>query len=785
MAFVLRLNLKTKQTLVGILLFVGAFLTLLSLLTYNPEDYNLFLYGSKAVVGETQKVIYHNWVGIIGVLFNHIVIYLFGWWGSLLIPFLLGNFGWKWIVNEVEEKVLSKWIGFGLGFLMWPTLISLCTSSYSQESLKYSNRVGNSLAAIAEKLIGKPGSFLVVIGLFLASAVLATELTLLDFLANLRKELVVWFEFLAVLTKKTWIVTRERIRIIKANRQFRRDLAVRNKIEEKTQIENIEPAGKPPRVDSVAPEVESEESLPKEIINQTVEKHPEIRRLKKSKNAKSASFERPPLDLLSLPEAVTGTLSANEHQERSLILEQCLRNFGVDARVVHVQPGPVVTVYELAPAPGVKINQITNLSNDMALVLKVQAVRIVAPLPGKGTIGVEVPNPQSALVTLREILESQAMKSSSSPLSVALGKGVQGDCMVFELDKMPHLLIGGATNTGKSICVAALVNSLLFRNTPNEVRLLLIDPKMVELTSYQDIPHLLVPIITDPKMAALALEWLIGVMEDRYKLLASVSVRNLESYNLSAREEGFEPLPYIVVAIDELADLMMANRKKVEDAITRLAQLARAVGIHLILATQRPSVDVITGLIKSNIPARIAFQIPSATDSRTILDSQGAEKLLGRGDMLFLPPGAQKPIRVQGAYISEIEVKKVVEFLKKQGVPDYDQTFLENQTSGTYQGVRVEKDEMYDEAVRVAVRSGQISTSMLQRKLGLGYSRAARLVDMMEEQGVVAPQEGNKPRKVLISEVPDTQEINEVQSASAKVEDDDRSKDGDKEEKES
>ncbi|MDR3540153.1 MAG: DNA translocase FtsK 4TM domain-containing protein [Desulfosporosinus sp.] len=433
------------------------------------------------------------------------------------------------------------------------------------------------------------------------------------------------------------------------------------------------------------------------------------------------------------------------------ILEETLGSFGVKIKVTQVTQGPAITRYEAQPAPGVKVSKITNLADDIALSLASAAVRIEAPIPGKSVVGIEVPNKEVAMVHFREVLETEEFQGVSSKLALCLGKDITGTPVIADLTRMPHLLIAGATGSGKSVCINTLIHSILFKARPDEVKFLLVDPKMVELANYNGIPHLIAPVVTDPRKAAGALQWIVTEMETRYELFAGTGVRDIVRYNfLRTQEKNGEhpPLPYVVVIIDELADLMMVAPGEVEDAICRLAQMARAAGIHLIVATQRPSVDVITGLIKANIPSRIAFAVSSQTDSRTILDMNGAEKLLGRGDMLYYPMGASKPMRVQGCYLGDKEVENVVNFLQNQAKPEYQE--IPNLDRGSVKKEEVE-DEHFYEAAKLFIESGSASVSLLQRRLRIGYTRAARLMDFLEEKGVVGGYEGSKPREVLMT----------------------------------
>ncbi|KJS13871.1 MAG: cell division protein FtsK [Peptococcaceae bacterium BRH_c8a] len=465
-------------------------------------------------------------------------------------------------------------------------------------------------------------------------------------------------------------------------------------------------------------------------------------------------YHMPPLALLNLPQSSGENTAGRDITGRINKLEQILESFNIKAKVVNVSVGPAITRYELQPPPGIKVSKIVSLSDDIALGMATTGVRIEAPIPGKAAVGIEVPNIEVDMVTLRELLETREFTGSASRLTVAFGKDIAGTPILADLAKMPHLLIAGATGSGKSVCVNTLICSILFKAAPDEVKFLMVDPKMVELANYNDIPHLVSPVVTDAKKAAGALRWAVREMESRYDRFAAAGVRDITRYNALfgefELEPGQTPMPYIVLIIDELADLMMVAPADVEDSICRLAQMARAAGIHLVVATQRPSVDVITGLIKANIPSRVSFAVSSQIDSRTILDMGGAEKLLGKGDMLFFPVGAAKPVRVQGAFLSDKEVENLVDFLKDQARPDYNDEVLQehpgNETVETE-----DSDELLPQAARIFIESGTASISMLQRRLHVGYSRAARLVDIMERRGIVGGFEGSKPRAVLMT----------------------------------
>ncbi|SFA73266.1 MULTISPECIES: DNA translocase FtsK [unclassified Bacillus (in: firmicutes)] len=502
------------------------------------------------------------------------------------------------------------------------------------------------------------------------------------------------------------------------------------------------------------PESHSGEQKPKQKNSKAQEDEEESVPPIKFTEVENIEYELPPLKLLKLPRKTDQSGEYELIHANAAKLERTFQSFGVKARVTQVHLGPAVTKYEVHPDVGVKVSKIVSLSDDLALALAAKGIRIEAPIPGKSAIGIEVPNTEVAMVSLREVLESKEHDKPEAKLQIALGRDITGDAVLAELNKMPHLLVAGATGSGKSVCINGIITSILMRAKPHEVKLMMIDPKMVELNVYNGIPHLLAPVVTDPKKASQALKKVVNEMERRYELFSHTGTRNIEGYNEYVKRHNIEEnakqplLPYIVVIVDELADLMMVASSDVEDSITRLAQMARAAGIHLIIATQRPSVDVITGVIKANIPSRIAFAVSSATDSRTILDMGGAEKLLGRGDMLFLPVGASKPVRVQGAFLSDDEVEDTVNYVISQQKAQYQEEMIPEDIPENTSEV---DDDLYEEAVDLIVEMQTASVSMLQRRFRIGYSRAARLIDEMEARGVVGPYEGSKPRNVLVT----------------------------------
>ena len=461
----------------------------------------------------------------------------------------------------------------------------------------------------------------------------------------------------------------------------------------------------------------------------------------------AAAFQLPPVGLLKVPPPSELRRTREELQDNAETIRRKLQDFEVEGRIVQVSPGPIITSYEFEPAAGVKISQVVNLGDDLALALKSASVRIVGPIPGRGTVAIEVPNSEAATVYLREIFVSAEFAESRGKLPLALGKDVTGTPVVSDLTSMPHLLVAGATGSGKSVGLNSMICSILYKASPADVRFLLIDPKRLELSVYEGIPHLLAPVVTDAKEAAARLRWIVGKMDERYRTLQLKQVRNIEGYNKVVDPE--EKLPYWVVVVDELADLMMVSAGEVQTSLVRLAQIARAVGIHLIIATQRPSVDVVTGLIKANFPTRIAFQVASKVDSRTVLDGNGAEQLLGRGDMIFVPPGANKQTRVHGAWVSDDEVRAVCDFLRKQGTAVYEEVVLATEEE-VAAGAEADRDDLYWDAVHLVIGQRQASISFLQRRMRLGYPKAARFVDMMEQDRVIGPGDGAKPREVLV-----------------------------------
>lgn len=616
----------------------------------------------------------------------------------------------------------------------------------------------------------------------MGTAIVGTAALLVALLAVFEAHPVSFFEAVAAVFRKLTARIQQRVsarrerkedlateqkEIARQRKQLERTLARQKKEEEKTarkQQKKVEkekpvvtlPPDPPPPPKKPAPPPKKKETDTTEGLDVQVD-------------ASTGDYILPPLDLLDAVPVHRERPVKDDLQGSAQILQDTLAEFGVDAQVTNVEQGPVVTRYELLPAPGIRVEKISGLSNNLALALKAESIRIQAPIPGKGVVGIEIPNSTSMVVYLRELMESSAWSDSEAALPLALGKDVGGRDLVADLAAMPHMLIAGATGSGKSVCINSILTGLLMSRTPDQMRMLLVDPKIVEFSVYNNLPHLVVPVVTDPKKVSLGLRWAINEMEKRYKMFAKVGVRNIKAFNsrpivkqeelfgeeqqeaVSDKKEMPDRLPYIVIVIDELADLMAVAQAEIETSIARLAQLSRAVGIHMIIATQRPSVNVITGTIKANFPARIAFQVAQKVDSRTILDANGADKLLGRGDMLFLPPGSSKLIRSQGTMTKDHEITNVVKFIEDQGTPSYEPEIQQKIESKTTDLPEMdEDDDLLDSAIEVIRQTQRASTSSLQRRLRIGYTRAARLMDILEEKGVVGPPNGSEPREILV-----------------------------------
>lgn len=615
--------------------------------------------------------------------------------------------------------------------------------------------VGALLYAIAYFLFSDIGAKITAFFLLIIGVLIIGNLSISDLLKKLGSKLHVVVKK-ATESFKNWKEAQQQKRQQKNAEKEEEQLPSINYADEENQADTvIDIPSDPVIVDSDYPTHEVDSSTGLTTENKDEEETDEDEMIEKDlpmTEVENVDYELPSVDLLESPKNTGNKKDRASIQRVVKKLESTFHSFGVKARVTKVHVGPTVTKFEVYPEAGVKVSRIVSLHDDLALALAAKDIRIEAPIPGKSAVGIEVPNEETSLVTLREVLDAKSQ--TKNKLAFALGKDISGDSVIAELNKMPHLLVAGATGSGKSVCINGIITSILMRAKPHEVKLMMIDPKKVELNVYNGVPHLLTPVVTDPKKASRALQKVVAEMERRYDLFSDTGTRNIEGYNnyvkrMNMEEEEEQPLlPYIVVIVDELADLMMVASNDVEDAITRLAQMARAAGIHLVIATQRPSVDVITGVIKANIPSRIAFSVSSQTDSRTILDSGGAEKLLGRGDMLFLPVGLSKPVRIQGAFLSDEEVERVVDHCIEQQKANYQEDMIPEEETEQLEEV---DDELFDDAVQLVIEMQSASVSMLQRRFRIGYTRAARLIDAMEQRGIVGPYEGSKPRTVLVS----------------------------------
>jgi S-DNA-T family DNA segregation ATPase FtsK/SpoIIIE len=760
--------------LLGLVAFALALMLLIAVATFDPRDPAPFF---KAGAEGPAR----NFIGPFGAFLAELLVpQLFGV-AALLLPLVLGLLGWTLFWCRPIQAPYTKAIGHTLLLLSLAGFLALTfeTVLIEGERVRAGGAVGQLVAGALVSEFNRTGAFIVVATALFVSLILSTQFSFSSLLQGLGVRLA---ERLRA-ARTAFAHYRETRRKESMRRDvLRKHAQTRDAESGLPQIRRVRPGGEPGEAGAEqasglldlplhteraappaqrplpfageaaasAPRVEAERAAPA----------PAARRRPGSQieSAVRGVHALPPLTILD--ETKSTVLIDNDRLfEKGRILQDKCGEFGVTGSVKEIHPGPVVTTYEFRPDAGVKYSKIVGLADDLALALEAESIRIDR-VSGKGNVGVEIPNEGRETIYLREILESDAFRRAAGKLILGLGKTVNGEVHLTDLALMPHLLIAGSTGTGKSVGLNCMIASILFRATPQEVRLILIDPKRLELGVYEDIPHLLTPVVTDAKIAANVLKWAVAEMERRIRMLASEGVRNIEQFNNIIRAEKdarddetgepLLPLHYIVIVIDELADLMMVSSHEVEESITRLAQMARAVGIHLILATQRPSVDVITGLIKANFPSRISFRVAARVDSRTILDSIGAEQLLGRGDMLFLPPGSARLIRIHGAYVTEHEIARLTAFLRKQGSPAYDDSVgrIEKTTEGSE---ATDRDELFDDAARFVLQNGQASTSMLQRRFRIGFSRAGRLIDMMERDGLIGPAEGSKPREILVA----------------------------------
>ena len=755
---------RRASEFLGVTLFAAALLWIVALVTWESTDPVWFF-----SAGTTHPPA--NFAGLVGAFLAEASLQLLGY-ASYLIPATLVVVGWHYFWCRSVDAFYTKLTGILLLFGCASTLFSVALGSIevAGRPFRAGGAIGEGLAAFTAGYLNRTGSLIVIVTLLALAIILTTQLSFgRMFGALLSATAAAWRQ--AIAEWHEWRETRRR------ERQRREVIAKHAKkagVPAEVVAERAPLLSKAPRREAPPPKSRpspgAEESLPTATSRPSAAKESRARvttpplPLSEPDPPSRAPIERrlggfslPPAALLDAPRTER-KIDERELMEGARLLEEKCREFAVEGSVVQIHPGPVVTTFEFKPEAGVKYSKITGLADDLCLAMQAESV-LIDRLPGKSTVGIQIPNDHRETISLRDLLASDPYTRSTSKLTLALGKTIHGEPFVADLATMPHLLIAGSTGTGKSVCLNSMLTSVLYRATPSDVRLIMIDPKRLELGMYEDIPHLLTPVVVDPKQASNALRWAVHEMEERYKTLAAEGVRNIDQYNRNVRhalegkgvddrEEAPRPLPFIIVVIDELADLMMVAGNEVEESICRLAQMARAVGIHLILATQRPSVDVITGLIKANLPARIAFRVSSRIDSRTVLDGNGAEQLLGKGDMLYLPPASSRFIRLHGPYISEQESARLASFLRKQGKPVYDESITAEDK--TTDAIELDKDDLYDEAARIVVHSGQASISYLQRRLRIGFSRAARLVDMMEAEGLVSPGTGGKPREVLV-----------------------------------
>jgi len=794
---------RRVDEIIGIVVLAFAAALLLSLITFDPGDPSLNV--------ETPNPETTNWIGPIGAHLADLLLQAFGL-VTYLVPVLFLYLGWTKLRSRPVRAVLPRCLGWMACCLSLAALLGLFfPETFVSQNIRLGGFVGLLVATGLSSILNTPGAALVLLTAVILTLIVTANLSFVELGEKIKQEMSTLIPRLKA--RRLHSLEREAegdehedemesmislglgklkgaIPIVHGSAKAKPTEKPPEPMVERERppkTSGVVPAAVPP-VSPVAVVEEQKPKPPLEVKSKAAATAPggaiqqEVAEMLSTVTIKDkpgekpvavgakversvrTEFTLPPIHLLKEPEhtAESSEEEKEELMQRAQQLAVRCSEFAVTGHVHQISPGPVVTTFEFKPDPGVKYSRITSLVDDLCLALEAESIRIDR-IPGKSTVGIEVPNKKPELIYLREIIESRKFQHSRSKLTIALGKTIDGSMYVADLSKMPHLLIAGATGSGKSMTLNTIIMSLLSRATPEEVRFILIDPKRLELGLYEGLPHLLTPIVMDPKRAANALKWVVSQMEDRYRLLASVGVRNIDQFNREVQAPGgrnllrdefgeteLKPLPYLMIIIDELADLMMVASSDVETSITRLAQMARAVGIHLVLTTQRPSVDVITGLIKANFPCRIAFRVSSKVDSRTIIDMNGAEQLLGRGDMLFLPPGTARLVRVHGAYVDENDINGVVDFIKAQAAPEYDESILmsekereEEAAAGT--GVR---DELYEEALKIVVQMGRASTSVLQRRLRIGYGRAASIIDMMERDGFVEPANGTRPRTV-------------------------------------
>ncbi|MBF0521626.1 MAG: DNA translocase FtsK [Candidatus Omnitrophica bacterium] len=714
------------------ILVIGIIL-LASLMSFVPEDLAWFT--------SHPNIHAKNLIGTTGAYIGGVLFFIFGYSAYTLVLLVL-FWSWNKFSSRELEFSFAKFIGLLVLIGVVSSLLSMIGGQEDIFKFQRGGILGSFISDFLVQRLARLGAYILLFAFGTLALIITGEFLVTPIILNgLEKGRNFLNAFKERLQKK-------KLAAELAKPKIGAPVFPKNKPADTKKIVSEKAAGESLEAEEEIEEDEDAELTPKKKVEK-----PKIRiapsETKKDKVSDEEPkivgvYHLPSLDLLEDAPQVPANKIQDGLMNGAKLLEETLSNFGVLAKVVDIERGPAITRYELEPAPGVKVQKFTTLQDDIALAMKAPTVRIVAPIPGKNRIGIEVPNADSSFVFLKDVLSSNEFRAAGSKLMLALGKDIAGQPMVADLAEMPHLLIAGTTGSGKSVCINGIIMSILFNASPDEVKLIMVDPKMVELAQYNGIPHLLCPTVTDPKKASAVLNWVVGEMESRYKKLSQDGSRNIKMYN----EKG-NKMPYMVIILDELADLMQVSAKSVESAVTRIAQLSRAVGIHLIIATQRPSVDVLTGVIKANFPARISFKVAQKNDSRVVLDMNGAETLLGRGDMLFIKPGDAKPTRGQGNFVKDKEISEVVQFIRDQQEPLYDESIIQQQKSGGLEGSD-EKDEYYDEAVQLVIETGQASVSILQRRMRLGYTRAARLIDMMEQRGIVGPYCGSKPRDILV-----------------------------------
>jgi DNA segregation ATPase FtsK/SpoIIIE, S-DNA-T family len=767
-----------KKELYGMLLLFSIILTAVSLFSYHAAD---------PCVGPDFFMIpkmVHNAFGLVGAHVAGFFIYLFGI-GALWVPLILSLIG-LWYLKERSSNIIWMTLAGGLVLMVSTGSVLFLfkdTYGFSNTLISAGGLVGSVLASFLLKYTNIIGCitilvFFMILGFTLATGISLVALALfvyrkiLSLMTTMKHDFREFSDYLRFKLGK-FTENRKHSRYDRASFDEKlvdfdpREIDITPKVSGKKALIKLPENRVTPKEESIP----LDDLFEPTIVALEPDDIEYVSEIRLDDIREKSQFILPKLSFLDEKPPVTRQIDTQFLQDKARILEGKLRDFNVAGEVVEILPGPVITTFEYRPAPGIKLSKIVGLSDDLALALSAISIRIVAPIPGRDVVGIEIPNEERELVNLREMISSKAFVESESLLTLGLGKDLLGKPVATQMDKMPHLLIAGATGTGKSVGLNSMIISLLYKATPDEVKLIMIDPKRIELSVYNDIPHLISPVVTDMKKATNALYWAVKEMERRYELLEQSGLRNLDQYNEMAREEKKrwaarkddadelplppEPLPFIVVIVDELGDLMMVASKDVEYALTRLAQMARAAGIHIILATQRPSADVLTGTIKANFPTRISFQVSSKIDGRIIIDQGGAESLLGNGDMLFCPPGTGKLMRIQGAYISEGEISKITGFLKEQRKPDYDESVTMGDAEEEKEFDEADYDAKYDEAVALVTKSRQASISYVQRRLRIGYNRAARLIEMMEHEGIVGPQIGAKQREVLVKSFDD------------------------------